>query len=643
MIVSDNLYSFLNHSQLLNWILFWIGIFTILFILIIQFFVLKQSVKIYSIKSSEKAVLLNIILLFLLSCFLIKVNPPFIIKTIIGIFLLFCNTAFYVYKHKKILIKNKEIIAVVIIIFATAVFLGVNKDPMYDANLYYGQFIKGFDNFVKTGEIIENYTIWGKQFQPLIPFLNFGELLHRGTGRGIYFINLLLLFLSMLCTYEIINEEFTHLKKTTKALLGMLFAISPFVFVGTIYINPDFYGLVFFVISAFCFKKRLWWLFAYTSLIVVGCKSNMTISYLLFFLIVDGDRLYTKKIGIKQYLETMPIAIYILPFVVWMFLYAKRIVTTPSLQQGFNSFFEKTINRVYQCGIMGFRWLIILLALLCLVHFFIIKRASFTKETVSKNIFTLAIITVTFIQFFVIEFNNNRLPIAPRYMSIQAIAIVLILAFVIQYLQENIQVLIIALVVLFNFIQLFISIDPAVVYFADSVNFINGKVYLGVTRYKTEPIGIGDMATYNFEYTLWDDVLNKMFSEIEWDSDIVFLSEWDKKNRKGTEDFRLGITMAGLYDVFWDSNARRITYVPENKQTYKIKIISVTEGRYSSIMKEYVGKDRIYFLTPDCLTDNRKNAFIKAGYTVAEEKEYFNKKTKIKLSILDYSKREEGK
>lgn len=615
-----------------------IGFVVMLLFIAIQVFLDRKSISVYQPKPIEVAVLAC------LGCIFFGIVGIYRPKGLILLGLCVSILAFSSYHLLKgglvclKMITRRTIFVWTIVACGLAILSirGFKTDPMYDANLYYGQIVQSYNSFVlEGGNFWEDFTIWGKQFHSLAPFLIVGEFICRGTCRGLYFIDLLLLFVAMICVYKMLSEDFKGITKIQATLLAFLFAVFPFVFVGVFYICPTFYSLIFFVFAVFCYRKELYWLFAYSVLCFIGSSSNMAISYVVFLGITELFLfLKTKKLG--KYLIERPLALYICPLETWMFLYIIRVVSTPVLLLGENTALQKIINRIYQCFSLGLRWLILLMAVICLVYYLFMSKKKNGRELINKYYLEIAVVVSTFAQLIILIIFNFRLPLSPRYMTIQAIAMIFIMAFVLQYLKRKIvqNIVMLTICALFT-VQLFITIDPVLIAVGDKVKFKNGNVYLGITKNINEPIGIGDNVAYNYEYTMWDGIFNEMLSDITWTDDIVFLSEWNSENRKGTEDFRFGISYAEIYKIYWDSINNRITYYPKNDKTYGISIRSIIERRHAPIMNKYLREPVVYFLIPDALEGRQLEEFIDKGFKIKEERLYKNQKTELKLLILE--------
>ncbi len=539
----------------------------------------------------------------------------------------------FISKHIK---NNLEII----VVLALILFIGIihmNIVPMYDSNLYYGQFIKGLQGLsFGFQSFFDAFTVWGKQYQPIAPLLLLGENISAGTARGIYIVNILLLMGAVICVYRIAVEDFKNITKCQSAILGLIFGCSPFVMSGVVYLTPDFYCAIFFAYMVYFYKKKWIWLFSYAALSFICMKRNMVVTYIIFLIIAE---LNSKKLSwsrIKQIIAERPLFLYILPMELMFFFFSFGRKSTESMVQGQNTLLQKSVNRFFQAFVFGYKWLCILLfviALTIMIKKYGIKAMSEKKE---RYILELAIVISSLAQFVIYQIFSARLTLCSRYYAQNALMYTILIAFVLnnRFLWKRVRTLLGVLVATLYIIQLDIVIDPSMIVFADSIEFCDGRIYLSTTRYKNETIGIGDNMSYNFDYTLWNDIFLEMLSDYKWEGDIRLYASVDDAHLLGCDDFRYGITYNELYNVYWDSNKNRITYIDDGMGCHKISITSLMDKFTLEQKDELCDQDVIYLIIPDNMDDTMKKEICKLGYKDVESKEYRNDITKLELTKL---------
>lgn len=538
-------------------------------------------------------------------------------------------------KSKTYIMNNYEIVIVSFIVLIISV-CNMGISPLYDSNLYYGQIIKGLSEFTfGLTSFADSFTIWGKQFHPLAPFLVLSEFIYPGTGKGLYLFNTILLIGAVVCIYELTKCEFRKLTKWQSALISLLFAFFPFILVGVIYINPDFYCAVLFVYVVYFYKKEHLWLFSYTAIALLGAKSNMIITYILFIFFIEIKSIIKMK-NIGRILREKPVLFWVVPLEIMLFFYYFGKNSTGSMAQGVNTLLEKNVNRFFQSFIFGFKWLILFLffvtVLYCIYRYGIKKVV---RKGMEEYILEIAIILSSFAQFLLYIVFSHKLTLCPRYFAQNSYAFIILIAFflnVINVSQMKKDLVVLGFSILFG-VQLFVTIDPSILFLAESINFSNGKVYIGTTKYKTESIGIGDNSTYNFEYALWSGLFNEMLKDNQWSQDIYLYSAVDDERLLSSEDFRYGIVFKGNYGVYWDSTDQMITYTPK-EDTHAISIKSISAKNIDNYRKQLKSQDIIYLLEPDDIPKDIRYKIKEMGYKELFEKTYSNVKTQLKLVVL---------
>lgn len=532
--------------------------------------------------------------------------------------------------------KNIQLVAVMALILCIG-FMHMHIVPMYDANLYYGQWIRGLQGLsFEFQSFLDTFTIWGKQFHPIAPLLLLGEALSAGTARGIYLINLLLLDGAVICVYEMALGKFRHIDKSQAAILGLIFGCSPFVMSGVTYITPDFYCAIFFVYMVYFYQRNWIWLFSYAALAFICMKRNMVVTYLLFLIIAEFKAQKISWNKAKKIAVGRPLALYVLPIEIMMLLYAFGRNSTIAMEQGQNTWLQKSVNRFFQAFVFGYKWL-------CLLGFLMVVALAIKKYGIKavlekKEAFALeiAIVISSLAQVVVYQFFNMELTLCSRYYAQNALMYTILLAFVLNYLflEDKMRTACGMCIAFLYLAQLDKLMDPSMIFFADSLQFCKEKVYLSVIQYKDELIGIGDNMSYNFSYAMWNDPLMELLSDTKWDGDIKLYASVDDAHLLGCEDFRYGITFLGTYNVYWNSQKGRITYLDEGIECHRLSIISLTDETMQNQRNEMSAQDTIYLMIPDNMDDHMKEEIYEWGYHEIRDKEYHNDTTNLRLIQL---------
>lgn len=523
-----------------------------------------------------------------------------------------------------------------LVIISIAVLFKLNTAPLYDANVYYGQIVRGIKNYNYTLQgFLNSFMVWGKLFHPIAPLLVIGEMIFPGTAKGIYIINLLLLLGAVICVYEILKEDFPQLTKNQCALIGLIFAFFPYVLVGTIYINPDFYCAVFFVYFVYFYKTNNTCLLLYFALVFICCKKNMIVTYGLFLMCVEFRKLMQAK-SIKNYLKNEPILFYFLPVQLMAFLLGASVKTTESMPVGVNTFWEKTINRFLQGFVFGLKWMIWIGIIICVGLW--IKRYGFKclcTKIKECYWYELSIVLASFSQFIIYIICWKKMSLSARYFAQNVFAYTILITVIVVYLKKRTYTQIvdgvIMLWLLLYSIENYSTIDPSFLICAAPIRFDRGNVYIECSDYKSEPIGIGDLSSYNFEYTIWDNIFQDVLREnsSDYHDDILFFAALDNEHLLGCDDYRFGVTYKELYDVYWDDMKQCISYINNGESTHKISIESISMDNFGEYKGKLLNMKEIVLLEPDGINSTVCSQIENLGYEIVFNKIYSNSKTQI--------------
>ena len=483
-------------------------------------------------------------------------------------------------------IQKRSLIYVVLCLTFTLGMLNLLIPPLYDSNLYYGQYVNGLNEFsFSLSSFISSFNLWGKQFHFLALILTPFEVLSPGTAYGVYFANILLLTYATWCVYRILETIFPNFKEIHKALLAFCFPVFSYMLSGVTYITPDYYLAIFFVIVVYYYITNRMVLFAFSSMILLGVKRNIIVTY-LFFLAIMELRKITSIQKLKKYLFSYRIILLYIPILAALLFYYFAKFNGQSMSIADNSFDEILYTRLLQFGVYGFKWLIILLAFIALVKIIIYKKGNlkeFLKEIIQsdRKLLFLSIIFASFSQLLVYLVTYDVIPITSRYFTQNALAFILLLAAAIYVISEKslfrtIYCIFFAVILVG---QTYITIDPGIMLLASKLEFEKGHIYVQKSGSFGESIGIGDVCANNMEYATWYPLFREMLVGTIENSDIQFYSALDEEHKLVGEDYRFGITYKENYDIFWNTEKGRIEYLPKD-ENFQISIESISVDSY---------------------------------------------------------------
>lgn len=475
---------------------------------------------------------------------------------------------------RKINFKENLPIGIALLITTIVVVFHLNTPVAYDADLYYGSFQQAIQNFrFSVGGFLDSFCIASKPMHGIAMLMAIGEAIDPGTARGIYVCNLILLLLAQLCMYHIIRKLFPQFSLGIDASLSMCFVFAGYVIAGATYINPDFYSVVSFVIFLCCilYDYKLFTIFS--GFLVICSKPNMIIAYAIFGLVWFIYECITKELKIFKWLAyTISASSYVILY------FGINSLNRVGIAADSNNEIIYTLgSRLLQYFAYGFIWvqeIFIIFALIVLIYK---KRILDLKN--KKAVFIISVWFACFSQLIITIVGGGTLQLCPRYLAVCAIKNTILFAMALEVLElEQLKVKVIVNVLAITlFVQLFVTIDPFIIVTTD-VKF-DSLHYLVFP--KTNQNG-NDLTFYNYEYckdardgsaileTLSKEEINNLYSD----------------SRTG---YKMAIGSSSIYAAYWDMVKKCRTYVPNN-DCVRLQMKSIVDGmnvKEEDFLKDY--------------------------------------------------------
>ena len=525
--------------------------------------------------------------------------------------------------------KSNRYIFVTAVVYAVIAVFSFDTIPMYDASQYFAELSLSIDRIsLNPASFLDAFSIIGKQMQFFsilsTPFL----VVFKCNPIGIYILNTGLVILSFFAVDYILKEIFPELSELARAVILFIFGMFAYIYTGITYINPDFYCAVFFPILIYCYLKRYWLFFIYSSLVFCGMKSNMMATYCaLFFVIWIVSVIKERKISIKLIGEA---AIFAIPVLVNVFLKFARTVKGWSQQSTRPPvpIREEIIARLSPEFLFGFRWLILILVIITIL----VKW----KKKKKSSMLLWAIPFASLIQLAVyIGLHKTKLSISPRYWSLDALMYAIGIGFVIYNTDcKIIKGLILIVITCVVSVQQFINIDPTVSLLCKKVPFEKRGVYIMVPKNYPESIGIGDSSSFNMQYACWNSIWRDFIQDGIVTKDTVIYSTVDNEHDDIAYKVRYGINGMDQIDWYIDSDTKSIVYRPGNN-TKKMGIENLrSEKDVKALISK--GNTEIVLFKPDTVEFQPESFLKNAGYTVVDERHYENRYTSLDVVVLHH-------
>ena len=493
---------------------------------------------------------------------------------------------------------------ILLIIFLTVITRVGMLDTLqrWDAGEYYyalGNACSEFD-FTWTGFFdgfrLCNHTTLGYSF-----IMSIAEFLNPRGVVGVLLLNLLLTTWAFVRLYKILVNIFEDTSKNVIGVIVLIASVIPFVLGGFGYLTPDYVMLIAFILAICSEYNKEYILQFFWLCICLNTKESAIFAIFGYFvfklisLIVCEKNI--QKICLKKLIKNPSLWMGVLAalmFIVGLcmqggFLWKgrtneKAIQFSSTQVNSFGINWDYILFRLKQHFVLNFSWIFTVLIVISVVYA-IIKKKSFSD--VNKKIFMNSMWG-----YLLFALLTNCIFItagAYRYTIIYIFcygltALLLFWELVAKNISKKITGVILTFILLLNFVEAFIHIDPvsAVVFETRTT----GNWYTVLTNYTHNTYG-NDLCN-NRQYAYLDEVIDKMLTEINYDGleDLILLGGQEQGSQINGN--------GAHYRVCWDNiNKERVIYdevmLEENKD-----LILITCTNYDGLIE----KSQINFMSP---------------------------------------------
>lgn len=578
---------------------------------------------------------------------------------LILIHIVFFTAVICVAKHSKLPKFEKENIPLIILIISVVILevLQFGTLPKYDAALYYGSFIRGVKTFnFDLITYISSFVCW-KWMQGLALFLAPFEFILTGKMIGVYIGNICIIVITIIILYKILKIVFKQMSNWMATFTCLCFIFAPYMLGNFTYLSMDSHLCFFTIWFIYAVLKKNNIMTAFCGYLLAFTKITGLFFYVVFLIVYAfcevisrTEQNFIKKVITwwkwkKIFWWVLPAFLYIPSMIEGDYLTGQSFYGTYVAEQMLKL---KTglalINTLMQSFVYGFRWLILVLFILASIIVVLHKRIKDVfsmqgiKTFVAAMIASLAVVGLLCI--------NNGDAECPRYTSILtvfytlAIPTVAIVIFKKKYLQKAL----IGLLGMLLVIQTFWTIDPSIKV-NKSIDTGKKQIYKVAFGSDTRPgmnlggtygLGLevmGDVYTYNLEYSMYDSLLQKLLSEIN-------PTEEDNFYVLDILDYELH--MCGSYNrnykIYWNSRLKRRTYDSEDKDSMYLNEHELLSEYLLNTPKGKLDLPKHFYLVvvDRVNSDDAEARLEKEGYTM--EKDYLAENIYGKLHMYEFKK-----
>lgn len=534
-----------------------------------------------------------------------------------------------------------------------------------DSNVYYTDIVMKQGNWDFTvGSALSGFTLGGHLCYGYSFFLTIGQSLFPDNGTGIRLVTLLLYLVTIFLFSKILKMQFPSGGKLENVLVTGVFAFTPIVFGILSETNIDFPLLCFWTWFVYCHLSGKQILRLFTGLLTCFSK-ELGVLFIAGFFVSNYvyDLFCIKgKSGISQKIDSIFQAIRLSDFFtcfscVFLFFicsifskegWTARTITAPqeiagNLENTVQFSWTYILIKLKQIFVLNFQWLFLIIAAVFLI-LLLLRRI---KLNITQMGFTLFVLFGGFLCF---NFFYFTWPHA-RYLQIGSFFFCTFLGYSSRLIFENKKILNICLGVILgiHIISCFVLIDPLSYLCFKNINIGNKKI-ISLTEYSTLPDTgalmftekenprvdlnnhiLRDFVQYNREYTHLEQLIEKMFAEMNYNEEIaVFIpplfpvldddKDTENLNTKYTYDNIFGFARENAY---WNPKSRNIYYHANGSANpNEVKINWLTQN---DINTKTFGKYRqvVYLDFPYQTKWNKKNFLKKCKIKKTIKKKYF--------------------
>lgn len=450
--------------------------------------------------------------------------------------------------------------------------------PRYDANIYYGSFVEGCRTFnLDLLSFIGSFNCW-KWAQGVALFCAPFEFLLPGQIISVYLGNLIISAITLLLFNSLLRMVYKDIGNRERAIYCLIFVFSPYIVGLFSYFDMDWNAACYIVWLLYALAKK-----DDTGVCICGFLLGLTkitglAFYVLILLFVAAVDIFLKrgyadawkehfKIG-RLFRWMMPAFMYLILLLYGDDLTSQAFFGTYVATEGIIDIFDvdQFANTLLQSFVFCFRWLLVgllLASILCVVK----KREGLRLIKNEQKMLFLALPIASVLTILVLCIYNSDAN-CPRYTTILSPLYALMLPFAVRVLfpakwENRISLALLAALS----IQTFVTIDPAIILYCQKADTGSFPLYKLAYREDQRPgmnlvsgpndsiDMLGDLYTYNLQYSFYDSLLDKALSIIEPDEETIVYAL-----NVGTYEVNLSGKGFGSYNIYYNPSTGRRSF-----------------------------------------------------------------------------------
>ena len=508
--------------------------------------------------------------------------------------------------------------------------------PKFDAGIYYGSLVQAVELFqLDFVSYIGSFVCW-KWIHGLALLIAPLEFLFPGQAFGVYTSNLIILVITMICMYWLLRQIGPKITPLLGALGSLILVLCPYQLGLFSYLCMDTHTAYFLVWLLCSYKKQNHIMVAFCGYLLAFNKISGLVFYVCFLLCVcifelaqsQGRNIFFK---IANWWNWKKVILWIAPAAIY--LASTFIADDLTTLNFYGAYVEATIglkhlrglaNTFMQSFVYGFRW-IFTLSFVIGVILMIAKREKVKEVLTAEGLQILVATMVGCLAVLAVLCLYRGDAECPRYTALFNIFYAVSFPILLQLLtaKKASQHLLIGATALLLFVQLFWTIDPAIIYTSESIDSgkkpiyklaLPGDVRIGMALGSDFGRGYevyGDLYAYNLEHNFYDSLLDEAMTEIKPESDtqlilldVIYYETHLTGNR---------------YPIYWNTRTEKRTYDGSDPDSiFLVNNPFVTTDEISS--GDYDLDPNFYLIVPGRIDATEARTAIESfGYTLTTE------------------------
>lgn len=517
--------------------------------------------------------------------------------------------------------------------------------PHFDGTLYYGSLVRSIDEFRLNLFTYAGAFVCWKEIQGLALFIAPWECLFHGEMIGVYIGNMCISIITIYFFFELFKAIYPHMSEKFIALFCLCFFFFPYAMGLFTYLCMD-YQLPLFAVWFMCgLAKKDDKLISFSGFLLSFTKITGFVFYVLalfFYFCIEiifnqkqnkqGIHNIIKKYRSKIVYWGIPVVEYLV-----MYICTGRV----AIQNFFGSYqaespiglknFNEAVCTIFQSLAYGFRWLMILMAIIAVINICFDKREKSGLSIEGKKILVSALAGCLAVVFLLLIYNGDAM--CPRYTAVLNIGYIIILPFALYNCVGNKMVLVklsTGIVTALMIVQTYFNIDPTML-INYAIDLGKTSIYAGVPgsintiTWNDMPV-LNDCYVYNYQHNAYSNLMNVLFEKINPTAQDNFYV-------LDTHEYELNISGSWNrnYKIYWNSRKKRFDFDEWDKDSTYLNVCPITSaGIYDGIE---LG-DRFYLIIPDRVDDNVVDYWPEQDYHLEQEYLAHNIYASVKILLI---------